>query len=153
VDTVLVRELAVELTDMPINYRAVLRTSPILLEPHPNASRHEVVLRNGFWAEIGEQHGPYRRITHRMAEYAPGHSWTGWVLDEVLSTRQVRHHYEVRPSGPTPDRWTHFAEDAWDFALYWVPLREDPGLEGVQPDWRRLVLDQLLDGPVKEIVE
>jgi 8-oxo-dGTP pyrophosphatase MutT (NUDIX family) len=144
-ETTLVRELAVEETVLPVNYRPVLRTSPILLEPHPEAERHEVHIRNGFWTEIGEQHGPYRRITHRMHEYEPGRTWTGWVPEDVLGTRQVRHHYEVRPSGPTPDRWTHFAEDAWDFVLYWVSISEDPGLEGAQTDWRRLVLDKLLD--------
>ena len=150
VGTEIVRELAVEETILPSDKCIVLRTTPILLEPRAGAPAHEVIARNGFWLDAGETCGDYRAVTHsihdfRNGEFVPTQSWSGWALDACLTRRQIRHHYLIRPTAPTPDRWTHFAEDEYDFELYWIPVDSDPGLAGVQDGWRRFLTFDLSD--------
>ena len=50
-----------------------------------------------------------------------------------------RHVFHLSAPPNVPDRWQHFAEDAYWFMFEWVPLDVDPGLAGSQGDLLHLL--------------
>jgi 8-oxo-dGTP pyrophosphatase MutT (NUDIX family) len=147
-DAEIVRLLDIEVTLLPNHQRAVRNPSRLLAEPRSDAATVEMVGRSGFLLDVGELDGLFRQVTHRDYEFVEGvfvpvRSVDGWMLDEELARRIVRHHYELRTPSPTQDRWAHSAEGEFDCELYWTEIREDIGLVASNQAWLRFVIDKL----------
>lgn len=145
----IITELLVEETTVPDHQRAVLNPTPLLAEPHPGAEQIDTVGRTGFLIDVGEVGGDYRRVTQRHYEFDgeafhPVRSVPGWVLDCELTSRMVRHHYEIAVDSPTAERWVHAEYQDFPYDLFWAPLGEDIGLVASNREWLRLVIDKLL---------
>lgn len=147
-DARIVRELGVQETVVPPHQRAVREASSLLAEPSPNSARLAMVGRTGFFVDADVLDGPYRQVTHHEYEFvdnvfAPIRSTSGWMLDEHLTDRIVRHHYELQTTHPAADCWTHVLEGEHDVELYWAPLREDIALAASNLAWLQFVIDKL----------
>ena len=59
---------------------------------------------------------------------------TGWVPDEVLTNRRMRHFFLFRASGRLPDRW-EVPVDYTTFELFWAPLDNLPLIVSPQDGW------------------
>ncbi|OGO27546.1 MAG: hypothetical protein A2136_06940 [Chloroflexi bacterium RBG_16_54_11] len=62
------------------------------------------------------------------------YSITGWVHDEVLTDRCIRHFYSFKAAAHTPDHWS-VATDNHVFELFWARLNELPAITSPQNGW------------------
>ncbi len=59
---------------------------------------------------------------------------TGWVEDDALTDRQIRHFYVLNFSGETPECWP-VQTDHHVFTLFWAPLDNLPDIVYPQNIW------------------
>ena len=70
---------------------------------------------------------------------------TGWVPEDALADRQIRHYFLLSHSGDTPPRWT-VATDNHRFTLFWSPLAALPPIVPPQASWLDLLPDDVRGG-------
>lgn len=59
----------------------------------------------------------------------------GWVRTASLAARTERHFFQVPVEHHAAEPWVHRAEDLYDFACRWVPVRAAPRLIDHQQSW------------------
>jgi 8-oxo-dGTP pyrophosphatase MutT (NUDIX family) len=138
VEVVIDTEIDVEDKLLPEDRGAILHPTTVFSQPDP-ASFDWARLEAGTWVKIlRKQHG-YTQVSYEEPDQIPNPTYTsyqitGWVPNEVLTRRQVRHFFLLRFSGSTPPSWKVNA-DHHTFTLFWAPMDEIPALIPPQDKW------------------
>ncbi len=132
--------------------RMVLGPIRLLAEPDANAAVRPCTVRRGMVVQQLETEGPWAHILYEEIDLnaaQPELLWReqGWVAANLLTDYVTRHLFHLRPTGPTPERWTVRAEGRHDFVLYWVPLTPQPELISPQDGWLVQVYEKLTSLP------
>ena len=121
-------------------------TEDYILEVEPG-DRGRLVSRQtrGAPVRVIEVEDDYTHVWYRFKLEAgvlhPDLHYTGWLPSRYLTDTLSRHLFHLKPSAPTPDRWSVEA-DRHTFALYWASL--DVQLVAPQQPWLDLVRDRLM---------
>lgn len=97
----------------------------------------------GYVVEAG-----YAQVGYEEFDIRGPHDWVlqevfvGWLPLDAITTEVRRHLFHLRPTAPTPDRWTCDG-DVPGCRLYWTPLSGDPGLMPWHDRWLADVREQL----------
>jgi hypothetical protein len=67
---------------------------------------------------------------------------TGWVPDDVLVAKEIRHFHHLTFSGQTADRW-HVFSDNHAFTLFWAPIGDLPDIIYPQSQWLEYLPESL----------
>jgi 8-oxo-dGTP pyrophosphatase MutT (NUDIX family) len=138
-DIRVVSNLGVRIYPLPDMGRIVARET--MVYPDPKITSDGTFVRRGLTVhEIGRTE-KFSQIEFR--EYSVRDAtlqidkivFIGWVPVGDLSPIMERHFFQIEVLPSTPDEWTWFAEGEHDFACYWVPILEDPGLVSGQDKW------------------
>jgi 8-oxo-dGTP pyrophosphatase MutT (NUDIX family) len=65
----------------------------------------------------------------------------GWVPDDALTSKRIRHFYLFKAPNPTPPRWS-VAVDNTVIELFWAPLKDLPPILPPQDEWVTWVPDE-----------
>lgn len=137
-EVVIDTEIDVEDKLLPEDQGIILHPTTVFSQPDP-ASFDWARLEAGTWVKIlRKQHG-YTQVSYEEPDQLPSPTYTtyqitGWVPDEVLTRRQVRHFFLLRFSGRTPPSWK-VNTDHHTFTLFWAPMDEIPALIPPQDQW------------------
>ncbi len=137
-DLLLVRSLGKE--DDPPQPGHMLVVLPTLVYSQPDASGYDWArLHPGLTVEALRHSGGFTLVrfeeTDRYIEpqYVT-YNITGWVPDEALTDRCIRHFYLFSAPDRTPERWS-VAVDYTQFELFWTPLNNLPRIVHPQDEW------------------
>ena len=95
--------------------------------------------RSGLTVEV-LRHAPsftqvcYREQDRFIHPHYTSYNITGWVPDEALTNRRIRHFYLFNAPTPSPQRW-EVAIDYAVFELFWAPLDNLPPIVSPQDSW------------------
>jgi 8-oxo-dGTP pyrophosphatase MutT (NUDIX family) len=123
---------------LPENQAIILHPTTVFSRPD-SASFDWARLEPGTWVKILRKQIGYTQVSFEEPDQLPTPSYityqiTGWVPDEVLTRRQVRHFYLLRFDGRTPPSWKVNA-DHHTYTLFWAPMDEIPALVPPQDEW------------------
>lgn len=157
-ETAVLREAAEEtgLTDTAINERLgsreatlpedqafICSPTPVFSRPDP-ASFDWARFRSGIQVTVLRQLGGYTQVSYTEPDRFPDPEYitcqiTGWVPDDSLTRRRVRHFFLLDHHGETPSTW-ETTDDNHTFNLFWAPVDQIPELAYPQNEWLQFFL-------------
>jgi 8-oxo-dGTP pyrophosphatase MutT (NUDIX family) len=137
-EAIIEAQIDTEDTLLPEDLAIVLHPTTVFSRPDPT-SFDWARLESGTWVKALRRQNGYTQVSFEEPDRLPNPTYTtyqitGWVPDEVLTRRQVRHFFLLRFSGRTPPTWKVNA-DHHTFTLFWSPLEEIPALIPPQDKW------------------
>lgn len=131
-------------TTLGNNQAILLHPTTVFSRPDP-ASFDWARLEPGTAVKILRRTTGYTQVSFEEPDQLPKPNFTtyqitGWVPDEVLTRRVVRHLFRLRFSGSTPPSWKVNA-DHHTSTLSWVPVKEIPDLIPPQDQWLQVLID------------
>jgi 8-oxo-dGTP pyrophosphatase MutT (NUDIX family) len=142
-----VRELGVVETDLRPRQLAILRrTQTVYSRPDPT-SFDWAAIRAGLRVQILRRAPGWAHVRFVEWDVWPDPAYatyeiTGWLPEDAISEVERRSFYLIRPTAPTPDRWTT-RSDQHEFTLFWAPLANLPRLVDAQQAWLDRFLPEL----------
>ena len=104
-------------------------------------------LRRGIQVAISRRAGGFSQVTYVEHDREPDPEYvtmqiTGWVPDDVLVTRQLRHCFHLTHGGHTEERWRVFS-DNHVFTVFWAPIGDLPDIIHFQVRWLEYLPESL----------
>jgi len=123
---------------LPDGERVLLHEATVYSRPD-QASFDWARLRRGITVSALRQQANFTQIEYVEYDRVPDPGYvtlqiTGWVRDDTLTDRRLRHFYHLLYTGQTPERWTVEA-DNHVFSLFWAPLDALPPIIHPQNEW------------------
>ena len=143
-----VRHLCTVIQPLEPEERLLTKDTVLQSSPGDEGTLHRaIILKRGAGVRVIGSEDLYDRVVFpeyqtRDGEVVQVSARTGWIPRKHLTNDVARHMYHLRTNAPTPHHWTQSADDHL-FSLFWVSLREDPGLIPNQDEWYKLVREQL----------
>lgn len=146
VEAVIDAEMDKEDKLLPEDQAIILHPTTVFSQPDP-VSFDWARLEPGTWVKVLRKDIGYTQVSYEEPDRLPTPSYTtyqitGWVPDQVLTRREVRHFFLLRFGGRTPPSWKVNA-DHHTFTLFWVPMDEIPDLIPPQDEWIKRLINHL----------
>jgi len=145
-DLEIARGLGVVETPLGPELGIMARTQTVYSRPDPT-SFDWASIRSGLWVRVLRRVPGWAQVRFTEWDVWPDPTFvtyeiTGWLPDDAVSHVERRSFYLLRPTAPTPDRWTA-RSDHHEFTLFWAPLSDLPRLVDPQQAWLDRFRDQL----------
>ncbi len=134
-------ERALGARDDPLPEAKAVVARPTTVYARPDATSFDWArFPRGPWVALeGRAEHGFVLVTYVEHDREPDRQYesfhiTGWVPEDVLAYRQVRHFFHLSFAGQTPPRW-HVDTDNHRFALFWTPLDALPPIIPPQDTW------------------
>ncbi len=127
----------------------VIRSTTVYARPDPSSFDWAHFPRGNWVERAARAINGYELVTYVEYDREPERDYvtyriTGWVPDDALAYRQVRHFFHLEYAGESAPRWQVNA-DNHVFTLFWARLDALPPIIAPQDGWLSLLADVFPD--------
>ena len=134
---------------LPEERAVVIRPTTVYARPDPSSFDWAQFPRGSWVTRGGRAENGFSLVTYTENDREPEPQYatyqiTGWVPDDALATRQVRHFFHLEYAGESTPRW-QVSADHHVFTLFWARLDALPPIIAPQNAWLALLADVFPD--------
>ncbi len=128
--------------------RIIAETTQVYIEPDLNAMPYKEKLTKGLtvnYHSIGEDftHISYVEYDKHPDPTCICYHITGWVPNENIGARKMRHFFLLSTQEETADAWELKSDRGHIFSPYWTPLSPKPDIISPQDRWLDFVYERI----------
>lgn len=123
---------------LPDGHQVMAATAPVHARPDAGSVAH-ARLRRGLPVAVLRTINGFTQVAYQEYDRVPDAQYvclniTGWVADEALAERRLRHFFVLSYQGESAERWQVYTDHHW-FALFWAPMAQLPSIIAPQDRW------------------
>lgn len=123
---------------LPDGHQVMAATAPVHARPVVDSVAH-ARLRRGLPVAVLRSINGFTQVAYQEYDRVPDAQYvslniTGWVADEALADRRLRHFFILTYQGECAECWQVYTDHHW-FTLFWAPMAQLPSIIAPQDRW------------------